>query len=290
MLKGSYGFVKLPKNRNKNKCDKKNIWLWGVMKFNIKIILYILSAVYGICMVIIPFFRGGVNIMLSTWDRWQTFNAGMIALLAAVIATYIAVYQDEQANKRFMAQRKRDFIAAKAFLPHVLSDLDDYAEKCINILYPFLLRVKFRHRIDDNEIEQLNKKFKRIVKPANFEKSFQDCIKLGSDYESNEITDLLIEFQLLKSRMNVFESYNVAMEYKTYHMTTFFVDAICFKLKVSGFYEFARINNAIEKPHLERINYYNCIPDIDYNGFSKVILGDYPTLDNIIKTKINTLS
>ncbi|MCY9814998.1 hypothetical protein, partial [Aeromonas caviae] len=46
----------------------------------------------------------------KVWDRWQTFNSGMIALLAAVLAINAAQYTED-------AKRYRELIAAKSLLP-----------------------------------------------------------------------------------------------------------------------------------------------------------------------------
>lgn len=169
----------------------------------------ILLPLYISFMVIMPLYDGGFHQALKVWEKWQTFNAGMIALVAAIITAYTAVYIDKKARerdninreeeerrykdtkaiekKKHDEQREREFIAAKAFLPHVLADIDTYAKICTNTLLPLLSSVKFKHRVTDKKIEELNEVFQSINPPQGFEKVFQDCIKFGNEYESKKM-------------------------------------------------------------------------------------------------------
>ena len=55
----------------------------------------------------------------DVWDRWQSLNVGMLALISSITAFNIGRYNAEK-------QRKREFMASKAFLPDALSNLASY--------------------------------------------------------------------------------------------------------------------------------------------------------------------
>ena len=69
-------------------------------------------AFYIISMALLPWINqefkwAGVQ---DVWDRWQTFNAGVLAFFASVIAFNIARYTDNQ-------KRQRQFVAARSICP-----------------------------------------------------------------------------------------------------------------------------------------------------------------------------
>lgn len=81
------------------------------------------GLLFFISMLIAPWFEYGFEwkVVQEVWDRWQTFNAAMLAFLASVIALNISVYIEKK-------QRQRRFIAAKSFLPPALSELTSYCK------------------------------------------------------------------------------------------------------------------------------------------------------------------
>ncbi|WP_204509404.1 hypothetical protein, partial [Aeromonas caviae] len=81
----------------------------------------IFIAVWLIAMIAYPVFSSNFNWVETqrVWDRWQTLNSGMIALLAAMLAIYATQYIE---NKK----RERSLIAEKSLLPLALSELSEY--------------------------------------------------------------------------------------------------------------------------------------------------------------------
>ncbi|WP_394166197.1 hypothetical protein [Photobacterium piscicola] len=267
--------------------------------------LLITLTLYVFFMVIMPFYDGGFHQALKVWEKWQTFNSGMIALVAAIITAYTAVYIDKQARQRdnknredeerrykdtkatekrkHDEQREREFIAAKAFLPHVLADIDTYAKICTKTLFPLLSGVEFKHRVTNEKIKELNEHFQSINPPQNFEKVFQDCIKFGNEYESKKISKLLLDFQVFNSRMKGFKDNDDQSEYSTNYMTEMLVYTIYFQLKVIGFYDFAREGKPITEPTSQNYIYYCRLQSLENNFFSDYLEeGKYPELDKKI--------
>jgi hypothetical protein len=82
-----------------------------------------LCAAYGFSVLIYPWFVPGSNWVhvQAVWDRWQTLNAGVLAFFASLVALKIARANADD-------QQKRDFFAAKAFLPQTLTGLMQYCK------------------------------------------------------------------------------------------------------------------------------------------------------------------
>jgi hypothetical protein len=79
------------------------------------VLLYVAS------MFIIPAVQGewSWQYVQNVWDRWQSINAAMLALISSIAAFNISRFH---ANE----QREREFSAAKAFLPSALDELCSY--------------------------------------------------------------------------------------------------------------------------------------------------------------------
>lgn len=88
-----------------------------------------LFLVYFISMFVYPWHESAWNwqSVQDTWDRWQSLNVAMLALLSSVIALNISRFNAEH-------QRQRDFTAAKAYLPATLSELCRYFENSASAL------------------------------------------------------------------------------------------------------------------------------------------------------------
>lgn len=78
--------------------------------------------IYIVAMLIEPWFVSDGNswdYVQEVWDRWQTFNAAVIAFVSSLIAFNISRFNEHK-------QREREFVAAKALLPQTLSELTRY--------------------------------------------------------------------------------------------------------------------------------------------------------------------
>ena len=100
------------------------------LKYIGSIFIYISISAYVYSMFIVPFqqSQGNWEYVQNVWDRWQGLNVGVLALVSSIIFFKASFYKVEQ-------ERKQNFIAARAFLPEVFSELIYYCAdstmKCI---------------------------------------------------------------------------------------------------------------------------------------------------------------
>ncbi|WP_334064337.1 hypothetical protein [Alteromonas genovensis] len=141
-------------------------------------------------MVILPW-TSGTNHLLATWEKWQSFNAGMIGLFAASIAVYAAYYQ-------YRNRLEREFNANIALLPSGLSVLlnrlqrkADYCVHCYETKRDSQEHVISIEQAGEIELTDLQQ---GIIK---------NCIANANDELSEQLIRLLHELQVLNSRLSV---------------------------------------------------------------------------------------
>lgn len=83
-----------------------------------------LFSIYIYSMLFHPWFNGGWKYAHAVWLEWQSLNVGILAFSASVIAFNISRYQATQ-------QRRRELVAARAFLPDSLSELTQYLNRLL---------------------------------------------------------------------------------------------------------------------------------------------------------------
>ena len=156
-----------------------------------------LFTIYIFCMVLVPTFSNWNQEhtwyeVQKVWDRWQTFNASMIALLASAIAIYSTIYKDR-------AEKKRNFIAERAYLPHALSDFFRYIQDCAKIYVNILDQL-----LDNKDINLLSEVKIPGSPPTLTGDSMQavkSCIKYAEDNGAQRLTKILQELQVANSRV-----------------------------------------------------------------------------------------
>ena len=152
-----------------------------------------LLIVYLFCMVLVPWFKGNwdwVNLQ-AVWDRWQTLNAAILAFIASFIALNISKYHE---NK----QRDRKFTAARAFLPHALSELLGYYKDCGKLLMSVQAHINSR-----GEYENLGAQFteKLPTPPASCAETFSRCIEHADPDVGDYMATILMQLQVHQSRL-----------------------------------------------------------------------------------------
>jgi hypothetical protein len=106
--------------RNEFKLDKLITLLrWPVAAF---------GGIYFACMIVAPWIIGewSWSYVQDVWDRWQGVNVGILAFGASFIAFEVARYSESR-------QRKREFLAARAFLPEALSQLTAFLKGSVEV-------------------------------------------------------------------------------------------------------------------------------------------------------------
>lgn len=147
-----------------------------------------LFFIYVIFMFIVPWTDGDWKHVHSVWHSWQALNVGLLAFASSVIAFNIAKYN----NKK---QREREFVAARSFLPHALSDLTSYFNLCAPVLLMAWDRAE--DRLDncrtalELELPMTQKYYREI---------FERCIMYGEPEVGKYLVNILVKLQVHQSR------------------------------------------------------------------------------------------
>ncbi|GEQ77936.1 hypothetical protein CTTA_4941 [Comamonas testosteroni] len=116
----------------------------------------------------------------------------MIALLASAIAIYSTIYKDR-------AEKKRNFIAERAYLPHALSDFSRYIQDCAKI------HVNILEQVQDNKdislLSDVKIKDSQPIIGGDSMQAVKSCIKYAEDDGAQRLTKILHELQVVNSRV-----------------------------------------------------------------------------------------
>lgn len=154
---------------------------------SITVLSIIASLLYLYLMFLEPFLSFGSVGLIKTLKDWQTLNSAIIALIASAIALYANQYSEKK-------QKERDFIAAKAFLPDALSELNGYLKKSAKIyleIYEFKKNKQVNVKLS-NPLAEL---------PNNYKIVFRDCIHSGESSVGIYLSEFLRKLQVHNSRM-----------------------------------------------------------------------------------------
>jgi hypothetical protein len=149
-----------------------------------------MAAAYFVCMVVVPVSYGTTN-LLKTWENWQSFNAGMIGLLAATLAIYSAYCQ-------YINRLEREFDANKALLPSVLSILLARLKQAANYCVECYLI-----NTEGDKVSIIDKYPSPIEFTELQQEIIKNCIANAQDDTSPKLIRLLHEIQVLNSRVAV---------------------------------------------------------------------------------------
>lgn len=138
-----------------------------------------------------PFLSFGSVGLIKTLKDWQTLNSAIIALIASAIALYANQYSE-------IKQKERDFIAAKAFLPDALSELNGYLEKSAKI-YLEIYEFKKNKQVNVNLSVKLSNPLAEL--PNKYKSVFRDCIHSGESSVGIYLSEFLRKLQVHNSRM-----------------------------------------------------------------------------------------
>lgn len=128
------------------------------------------------------------------WDRWQTLNAAMIALLASAGAIYITQY-----NERRNTERR--FLASRVLLPQALSELTTYLEKSATFYIASKACVEANAKAEE---EGEDKKPLAAILPLHtddYKAIFSRCIESAEVQPAIMLGDVLSDLQVLEARM-----------------------------------------------------------------------------------------
>ena len=123
--------------------QKKGIFWAGILLFFLYFISMVIEPIVSapLCTTTVATSEGIFcrwDSLLATWREWQSFNAGMIAFLASVLAAYVAYYI-------WSENQKARVIALKTTLGGHMSNLPSQVAKINKIL-----RESYAHLLNDN--------------------------------------------------------------------------------------------------------------------------------------------
>ena len=157
----------------------------------------LIIASYFLSMVIIPIFITIYQVfpnlsfsviwwsIQSVWDRWQTFNAAILALIASVIAFKATTYHDHR-------EQENNFRAAKSQLPQALSDICSYLGRCAQIHYQHYGRIKLGEERVQAPVP---------ARPLEAVASIVECIRYSPVEVGDYLSKILESLQVIHARL-----------------------------------------------------------------------------------------
>ena len=151
-----------------------------------------LILVYVLCMHIAPWVQGDFDwkYVQNVWERWQSLNVGLLAFTSSIVALNISKFN---ANK----QRERQFVAARAFLPHALSELTSYFKSSAVVLSECW---KKSDTGGERPTTQLASAFPDL--PESYKDTFSHCIEFAEPEVRDYLTYILMQLQIHHSRLS----------------------------------------------------------------------------------------
>lgn len=261
-------------NKNKESMNKKNNigkFIAFLNKQPIFLVLLAIAILYFYSMVVVPFVNGGLANLFEVWQVWQTFNAGMIAIIAALIGAFVAIEIEKSARQREAVkiresrnneraklraqklaideQRARELIAARAFLPTALCLIHEYIE---DISKKLLKTYGAKKKNNNINLQEYVAKIKSEIVPDGYQTAFKECITLALPDISKHLTYILVHLQVFSSRMESLNCDNLSDSY----LREMLVDSIRFQIKLESLFDFARDGSPIIENHRNIENYY----------------------------------
>lgn len=206
----------------------------------------------------------------DTWDRWQSLNVGVLAFMSSVIALSISRLNAKN-------QKERQFIAARAFLPHELSELCRYFKQSAAILEELWDQLNNPHGsnigISPSSFPQL---------PESYKEVFSRCIEYADSEVGDRLAYILMRLQVIHSRMSGLKSSltndtNILVKenIKTYLLNLGELQAL-----INQLFPFARGLESFDNGDLAWADYQNAYANLD------LWLSDFDDLEGFTKRAI----
>lgn len=173
---------------------------WEVPFFAMLLTVALIStgAITGACQLSVVEKVSGPGECFEFWfNRYQTFVAGVFALIGAWATIRGVRAQIAHLERQERQQRKREIYAAKAVLPLSLSQITSYANECIvNILTAYAQFKSMKNILVTNISLQVPDIPSDITQPIQYTVRFSD----RSD--AQRLANLLVVLQVQHSRLN----------------------------------------------------------------------------------------
>ena len=154
-----------------------NKYAFSKLLDKISYLLFPFAILYIIFMVLYPIWdgKGDWLYVQIVWNCWQSFNAGALLFFASMFALRFSIYSENE-------QRKRNYLAIRAFLPEALIELSKYFQSSAK-----LLREAYSGRTLENEAPNLPTRYKEI---------FKECIAFAEPDVGKYLTYMLVRLQV----------------------------------------------------------------------------------------------
>ncbi len=236
----------------------------------------ILIAIYLYSMVYVPLSVGDWAYTLQVWDRWQSFNAAMIALLSGLIffTTSRIIEHKNQIN------RAR---AARAFLPHQLSYISQRCDSNIKRLLPIMQYLECDNgkegHVPENAPLYSLKSF-----GADYFPFFRDSIEVDDIELGQALSKLLRDIQIAETRLASLKEdlqTSGSMTISARDVYSKILHLVEIKARNSKIFDYARDKKqTFTNSALKREDIYNAAQTVDAS-----LLSDNAALEHAISNK-----
>ena len=125
------------------------------------------------------------------WDRWQSLNVGVLALISSVVVFKSTKYQSEQA-------RVRQYKAARSMLPDALSELDSYCHKAVKSLRALWGDCTQLAAVAPEKDYEIT--YPKV--PQKVMTAFKECINFAEAETGDYLANILSNLQVFDSRLS----------------------------------------------------------------------------------------
>ncbi|MGD8327537.1 MAG: hypothetical protein PVF65_11530 [Sphingomonadales bacterium] len=213
--------------------------------------------------------QGDWDKIQNIWDRWQGLNVGMLAFISSLVALNISTYNADQ-------QRKREFTAARAFLPQALSELHDYCEECMQVLHEF-----WDARDANNECNQsIDHALPKL--PQNYREVFEKCIRYAAPEVGDWLARILSKLQVHEARLKSLysEAPNESAIINADNINAYLYGILKIQILINRTFKFARNEGPLDKSPQRLDEYENAL------RIAGLYLNQFDRLNDFIATAI----
>ena len=162
------------------------------------LILWSIGFIYFFAMVVIPLWGWDWRYAQSVWDRWQSLNTGILALVAALWTLRILRAQIQQTSSHFDTERQAKERAATSVLSGALSEVVEYARQSAATISQMLAAP------DEMEIGETGNRepFHVPVLSVEVITTIKECIEFAREEEAAKALSRILKwYQVQRSRL-----------------------------------------------------------------------------------------
>jgi hypothetical protein len=197
--------------------------------------LGVVGLMYLMAMFVIPAIRTELDWieLQKVWDRWQSLNVGVLAFSASYVALQIARVDIAEKNRR-------DFVAARAFMPKALNDLATYCSRLAHLL------LEIRAELSDDSILGSMLRPERALPgvPDDVYQTLEKCIRTAPDEVAAFLADLLSTLQVIQARSASLVPQSVALGVRPMYTSrapaNYLANVAVLRIQINQLFSFAR--------------------------------------------------